>query len=90
MDIKKFKEEHTLEFILSQKLIDYLSFSSKYWNPECVEELYNTIYVILAFENYGATLDYIRKNSNKFLNICRCVENNEDVFKRFENSIRII
>ena len=45
---------------------------------------------MLAFENYTETLEYLKKNSGKFSNICRCVENNEDVFKRFENSIRII
>ena len=71
-EIEKFKSEQGMDFISSQKLVDYLSFSSKYWNPECLDELYNTVYVILAFENYGLTLEYLKKNSNKFSNICRC------------------
>lgn len=47
---------------VNEKLLEYLSFSSKYWNPELLRELYDGIYVILAHRNIEGCLETYNTN----------------------------
>ena len=65
-EVDKFKSEFNIDLTISEKLIEYLSFSSKYWNPDHIDELYRAIYAILSFENYHLTVNFIKENATQF------------------------
>ena len=43
-----------------------MSFSSKYWNPEHIDELYKVIYAIIGFENYNLTNTFFKEHAHQF------------------------
>lgn len=60
---------------LSEKIIEWLAFCSRYWDEEYINELYQTFYIIIFFQNYQRTLDFLKKNSH-FPHMKKCIEKN--------------
>lgn len=72
----------------STKLIEYLSFSSKYWEPQNINELYNVVYAMIAFQNYQSCIKFIMEGDYPKMQIC--IKKNPNEFKRLESLIRVI
>lgn len=87
--VKKLNAKYNIECILPESLAELLSFSSRYWDIEFIDELYHTFYIILCHQNYQQTLEFI-KNSSDFPNMRVCIQKNPNQFKRLESLIRII
>jgi len=53
--IVEFNQKYKQHLEVSKKLVEYLSLSSRYWNPQLIFELYTGIFAFRAFGDLQET-----------------------------------